>query len=92
MKTNCPHLAAKPAQGSAPAAGRIGDGRPVKVEPPKAQGRAFQLTVEEAKSAPDVVAGTFLFSVAVIVFMICLLVVPLIRYVFSEFFARCGII
>ena len=29
------------------------------MEPPKAHIRAFQLTAEEAKSAPDVVAGTF---------------------------------
>ena len=62
------------------------------MEPPKAQGRAFQLTAEEAKSAPDVVAGMFLFSVSVIVFVLCLLIVPVIRYVFSVFFARFGII
>ena len=92
MKTNCPQLAAKPAQGPVPATMRIRDGRPVKVEPPRAQGRAFQLTAEEAKATPDVVAGTFLFSVSVIVFVICLLVVPVIRYVFSEFFACFGFI
>ena len=92
VKTNCPQLAAKPAQGSAPATVRIGDGRPVKMEPPKAQGRAFQLTAEEAKAAPDVVASMFLFSISVIVVVLCLLVVPMIRYVFSEFFACFGFI
>ena len=92
MKTNCPQLAAKPAQGSAPATVRIGDGRPVKMEPPKAQGRAFQLTAEEAKEAPDVVAGMILFSILVNVFVLCLLVVPMIRYVFSKFLACFGFI
>lgn len=76
---------------SAPATVRIGDGRPVKVEPLKAQGHAFQLMAEEAKAAPYVVAGTFLFSISVIVFVLCLLVVPMISYVFSKFFACFGL-
>ena len=67
VKTNCPQLAAKPAQGSVSATVRIGDGRPVKVEPPKVQGCAFQLTAEEAKAAPDVVAGMFLFFISVFI-------------------------
>ena len=92
MKTNCPQLAAKSAQSSAPAIVRIGDGRPVKVEPPKAQGCAFQFTAEEAKAAPNVVAGTFLFPVSVIVFVFCLWIVPVIRYVSSKFFACFGFI
>lgn len=58
------------------------------MEPLKAQGgRAFQLTTEESKVAPDVVASTFLFSVSIIVFLLCVWVVPVIRYVFSKFFA-----
>ena len=57
------------------------------MEPLKARGHAFQLMAEEAKAAPDVVAGMFLFSISVIVFVLCLLVVPMIRYVFSKFFA-----
>ncbi|CAH1445284.1 unnamed protein product [Lactuca virosa] len=60
LKANCPLLAAKPAQAPAPTTLRITDGRPVRAEPPKAQGRAFQLTAEEARAAPDVVAGMFL--------------------------------
>ncbi|XP_023763558.1 uncharacterized protein LOC111912039 [Lactuca sativa] len=56
-KANGPLLAAKPAQVPAPATLRITDGRPVKAEPPKAQGCAFQLTTEEAKAAPDVGAS-----------------------------------
>ena len=92
VKTNCLQLAAKLAQGPAPSTMRIGDGRPVKVEPSKAQGRAFQLTTEEAKSAPDVVAGMFLFFISFIISLLCLSVVPVFRYIFSEFFARFGII
>ena len=69
MKTNCSQLTAKPAQGSAPAAMRIGDGRLAKVEPLKAQGHTFQLTAEEAKAAPDVVAGMFLFLLFHLLFM-----------------------
>ncbi|CAH1431740.1 unnamed protein product [Lactuca virosa] len=60
VKTNCPQLAVRPAQTPAPATLRIPDGRLVKAEPPKAQGRAFQLTAEEAREAPDVIAGMFL--------------------------------
>ncbi|KAL7606504.1 uncharacterized protein LOC111918954 [Lactuca sativa] len=42
---------------------RITDSRPVKVEAPTVKSRAFQLTNEEARAAPDVVAGTFLVNV-----------------------------
>ena len=62
MRANYPLLAAQPVQAAAPATLRITDGRPVRTEPPKAQGRAFQLTAEEARAAPNVVAGTFLSS------------------------------
>ena len=62
MKANCPLLAAKPVQAAASATLRIKDRRPVRAEPPKAQGLAFQLTAEEARAAPDVVAGMFLSS------------------------------
>ena len=50
----CPQLL----QGSAPAA-RATEVRPVKAEAPKARGRAFQLTAEEVRAAPDVVAGMY---------------------------------
>ncbi|KAL7584909.1 uncharacterized protein LOC128127083 [Lactuca sativa] len=52
-KAECPQLR----QGSAPVA-RTTETRPVKVEAPRARGRAFQLTAEEVRAAPDVVAGT----------------------------------
>ena len=55
-KAECPQLR----QGSAPVA-RTTETRPVKVEAPRARGRAFQLTTEEVRAAPDVVAGMFSF-------------------------------
>ena len=51
-KAECPQLR----QGSAPIA-RTTETRPVKVKAPRAPGRAFQLTAEEVRAAPDVVAG-----------------------------------
>ena len=51
-KAECPQLL----QGSAPTA-RATETRPVKAEAPRARGRAFQLTAEEVRAAPDVVAG-----------------------------------
>jgi len=92
VKTNSPQLAAKSAQGSMPATVRIRDGRPVNVEPPKAQVRAFQLMAEEAKAAPNVVTSTFLFYVSIIVIVLCLWIVPAIWYVSSKFLAFFGFI
>ena len=59
-KAECPQLRRAP-QGSAPAAIRATESRPMKTEAPRARGRAFQLTAEEVRAAPDVVAGTFPF-------------------------------
>ncbi|XP_042757760.2 uncharacterized protein LOC122197614 isoform X2 [Lactuca sativa] len=59
-KAECPQLRGTThgaSHGSAPAAARASEGQPVKVEAPKAQGRAFQLTAEEVRAAPDVMAG-----------------------------------
>ncbi|KAI3522318.1 hypothetical protein L1887_11858 [Cichorium endivia] len=47
-------------QAPTPATLRITDGRQGRAEAPKGKGRAFQLTAEEACTAPDVVTGTFL--------------------------------
>ena len=58
----------------------------------KAQGRAFQLTAEDARAAPNVVAGMFLSSVSFIIYFLCLSVLPLIRYVFSEHLVCFGFI
>ena len=90
MKAQFPLLAAKLTQASTPTTLRIADGRPVKAEPPKAQGRAFQLMAEEARAAPDVVIGMFLFCTSFIIFVLCLAVVLVFRYVFSELIARSG--
>ena len=46
------------AHGSAPSA-RVTEVRPVKAESLRAHGRAFQLTAEEVRAAPDVVAGMY---------------------------------
>ena len=62
MRANFPLHTAKPVQAAAPATLRITDGRSDRTEPPKAQCRAFHLTAEEARVAPDVVAGMFLSS------------------------------
>ena len=45
----------------APATLRITDGRPSKADILAVKSRAFQLTTEEARAAPDVVAGMCLF-------------------------------
>ena len=84
MKANCLLLAAKPAQVPAPITLRISNGRPVKAEPPKAHGRAFQLTAEEERVAADVVAGMFLSLSHLLYLLFCLSHVHVIRYVFSE--------
>ena len=63
-KAECPLLrgsAQGASQGTAPAAIRASDSRSVKTETPKARGRAFQLTAEEVRAAPDVVAGMYSF-------------------------------
>ena len=59
-KAECPQLRGA-SQGSAPAAIRATESRPVKADASRARGRAFQLTIEEVRAAPDVVAGMFYF-------------------------------
>ena len=57
-KANCPMLTASaPVKAPAPATLRITDGRQGKAEAPVVRSRAFQLTAEEARAAPDVVTG-----------------------------------
>ena len=63
-KAECPQLrgsAQGAPKGSAPVVVRATEVRPVKAEAPKARGRAFQLTAEEVRAAPDVVAGMYSF-------------------------------
>lgn len=47
--------------GDCPTAIRASDSRPVKTETPKARGRAFQMTAEGVRAAPDVMAGMYYF-------------------------------
>ena len=61
-KAECPQLHQGSAQGSAHAA-KVTKVRPVKAEAPKARGRAFQLTAEEVRVAPDVVASMYSLSI-----------------------------
>ncbi|KAI3678291.1 hypothetical protein L6452_37578 [Arctium lappa] len=42
----------------------MGNNRGKKVDPPRATGRAFQMTTEEGKASTDVVSGTFLLNFA----------------------------
>ncbi|KAL7608806.1 hypothetical protein Lser_V15G12358 [Lactuca serriola] len=60
-RAQCPGLAAA-GQVAAPdpATLRITDGHQGRVEAPTARSRAFQLTAEDAREAPDVVMGSFL--------------------------------
>ena len=55
----CPQLTQRPVHASAPAALHTTDIRLAKAETPRANGRAFLLTTEEVRAAPDVVAGTY---------------------------------
>ena len=55
----CP-VSARSAQNSGTASVKAIDGSlGKKIDVPKVRGRAFQMTVEEAKAEPDVVTGTF---------------------------------
>ncbi|KAJ9537107.1 hypothetical protein OSB04_029840 [Centaurea solstitialis] len=62
--TNCLKLAETPVQAPTPATLRITIGNTGKKnETSSGRGRVFQLTAKEAKSAPDVVIGTFLVNI-----------------------------
>ena len=60
MRVNCPRLAAGPVQAPALATLRITGGGQGGAEPPRAQGRAFQLAAEEVGAVSDAAAGMFL--------------------------------
>ena len=60
LRVNCPQLTAGPVQAPAPATLRITGGGQGGAEPPRAQGRAFQLAAEEVRAVPDAAAGMFL--------------------------------
>lgn len=56
------------------------------MEPPSPRGRAFQLTTKEARAAPDVTNGMFLFIILLIIFHVILIYVPLIGIFLLNFF------
>ena len=60
LRVNCPQLAAGPVQAPSPATLRITGGGQDGAEPPRAQGRAFQLIAEEVRAVSDAAAGMFL--------------------------------
>ncbi|XP_023761115.1 uncharacterized protein LOC111909549 [Lactuca sativa] len=60
LKANCPQLASRAVQVPPSAVFHITNGWQGKAEASRARGRAFQLIVEEAHAAPDLVAGKFL--------------------------------
>ena len=60
MRVNCPQLAAGSVQAPAPATLRITGGGQGGAEPPRAQGRVFQLVTEEVRAVPETAAGMFL--------------------------------
>lgn len=55
MKDNYPLLLARSTQDLTLATLRVTDGRQGKADTPKARVRAFQLTLEEARAAPNVI-------------------------------------
>ena len=74
-KAECPQLWGSPqgaSLGSAPALVRATESQPVKAEALKARGRAFQLSTEEVRAAPDVVAGMYSSCIYFDVDILCL--------------------
>ncbi|KAJ9546791.1 hypothetical protein OSB04_019334 [Centaurea solstitialis] len=59
IKPNCPQLKGAPVQAPAPMTLRITDGTTTGRSRSTTRGRAFQLTAEEAQTAPDVITGIF---------------------------------
>lgn len=70
MKSECTLLAWRLVHTPAPTTLHITDGLQGKVNASKAQGRAFQLTVEEARLAPNVIVGMCLFYIFVELFFV----------------------
>ena len=60
LRVNCLQLAAGPVHAPAPAPLRITGGGQGGAEPPRAQGRVFQLVAEEVRAVPEIAAGMFL--------------------------------
>ena len=92
MKSICVLLDAKPVQAPVPATLRIIDGSHGRADPLRAWGCAFQLTTEEARTTPDVVAGMFISFIFLIIYVLCLCVCTYVRYVLSELLTCISII
>ena len=90
-RANCPRLTAVPAAAQVTATARVIDGRKVKEDVPVVQSRAFQLTAEEARAAPDVVTGMIL-SLGVTYMMFVILICALFRIVPCERYSSSGIV
>ena len=87
MKAQCTLLAAKLVQAPTLATLWINDGSQGKSEPPRARGCAFRLTVKEARTTLDVVAGMVLFLTLLIIFIYAHMCSTYDRYGFNELFA-----
>ena len=72
VMAQCPLFVSRLVQALATSILRTTDRRHGRVEPPRARVRAFQLTTEEARAAPDVVTGMFLFIIMSIYVFVCL--------------------
>ena len=64
----------------------------MKAEAPRARGRAFQLTAEEVRAAPDVVAGMYFFMFFFFFYEMLCLFYDMRRYFSCEFCTCLGII
>ena len=72
MRANCPQLVSRPVQVPALTTLRTTGGGQGGAEPPRAQGRAFQLTVEEVRAEPDAAAGMSPFCYLVVIMEYCI--------------------
>ena len=81
MRANCPQLVAGPVQAPAQTTLRITGGGQSGAEPPRAQGRAFQLMAEEVRAEPDSAAGMFSFHCCLVIclFMWCCILFAVLR-------------
>ena len=69
LRANCPQLVARPVQASAPTHLWITGGDQGGAEPPRTQGRAFQLIAEEVRAKPDAIAGMFSFHCCLVIWL-----------------------
>ena len=75
-----------------PATQKISDRSQGRAAPLRAQGRAFQLMEEEARTTQDVAVGMFLSFILLIISFYAYMFLPVIRYIFNELHTCFGII